>query len=116
MRVSSLPRGRFALLFAVMLVAASGNTAMQSLMPSLGRELGVPDLWVAVAFSLYAVVWVLTAPHWARLSDRCRRTSLRRRGLYVSLASMPVRSSVPPPALAVLLPQTFPFTSFYLVH
>ena len=31
---ASLSRERFALLFAVMLVAASGNTAMQSLMPS----------------------------------------------------------------------------------
>ena len=63
---SGLSRERFALLFAVMLVAASGNTAMQSLMPSIGRELGIPDLWVAVAFSLSAVIWVFTAPHWAR--------------------------------------------------
>jgi hypothetical protein len=61
-----LPKERFALLFAVMLVAAAGNTAMQSLMPSIGRELQVPDLWVAVAFSLSAVIWVFTAPHWAR--------------------------------------------------
>ena len=36
-----LPRDRFALLFAVMLVAASGNTAMQSLMPAIGRELHI---------------------------------------------------------------------------
>ncbi|HWH22533.1 MAG TPA: MFS transporter, partial [Allosphingosinicella sp.] len=60
---ASLPKRRFALLFAVMLVAASGNTAMQSLMPSIGRELRIPDLWVAIAFSLSAVVWVFTAPH-----------------------------------------------------
>ena len=39
-----LSRERFALLFAVMLVAAAGNTAMQSLLPSIGRELGVPDV------------------------------------------------------------------------
>src|SRR3954453_10281370 len=52
-----LPRDRFALLFAVMLVAASGNTAMQSLMPAIGRELHIHDLWVAVAFSLSAVAW-----------------------------------------------------------
>jgi hypothetical protein len=30
-----------------MLIAASGNTAMQSLMPSIGRELRIPDLWMA---------------------------------------------------------------------
>ena len=66
---ASLSRERFALLFAVMLVAASGNTAMQSLMPAIGRELGVADLWVAVAFSLSAVIWVLMAPYWARGAD-----------------------------------------------
>ena len=45
------PRSDFALLFSVMLVAAAGNTAMQSLLPAIGRELGVADLWVAVAFT-----------------------------------------------------------------
>ena len=45
-----LSRERFALLFSVMLVAAAGNTAMQSLLPAIGRELGVADIWVAVAF------------------------------------------------------------------
>ena len=43
-----LGRERFALLFAVMLVAAAGNTAMQSLLPAIGRALGIADLWVAV--------------------------------------------------------------------
>ena len=57
-----LSRERFALLFSVMLVAAAGNTAMQSLLPAIGRELGVADIWVAVAFSLSAVVWVVMAP------------------------------------------------------
>ena len=65
-----LSRERFGLLFAVMLVAAAGNTAMQSLMPAIGRELRIPDLWVAAAFSLSAVAWVVAAPHWGRLSDR----------------------------------------------
>ena len=84
----SLSRERFALLFAVMLVAAAGNTAMQSLMPSIGRQLGIPDLWVAVAFSLSAVIWVVTAPHWARLSDRRGRRALMRLGLYGFIVSM----------------------------
>ncbi|HEY9552421.1 MAG TPA: MFS transporter [Allosphingosinicella sp.] len=114
MRVSSLPRGRFALLFAIMLVAASGNTAMQSLMPSIGRELGVPDLWVAVAFSLSAVVWVLTAPHWARLSDRRGRRALMRLGLYGFIVSMLVCGSVLAAGLAGLLPPTIVFIVFVL--
>ena len=71
-----------------MLVAAAGNTAMQSLMPTIGRELGVPDLWVAVAFSLSAVIWVLTAPHWARRADHRGRRALMRLGLYGFIVSM----------------------------
>ena len=59
-----LSRERFALLFSVMLVAAAGNTAMQSLLPAIGRQLGVADLWVAIAFSLSAVAWVVMAPVW----------------------------------------------------
>ena len=54
-----LSRGRFALLFSVMLVAAAGNTAMQSLLPAIGRQLEVADIWVAIAFSLSAIVWVV---------------------------------------------------------
>ena len=60
----------------VMLVAAAGNTAMQSILPSIGTELGVPDVWVVAAFSWSALLWVNTAPYWARLSDRRgRRTT-----------------------------------------
>jgi MFS family permease len=83
-----LPRGRFLLLFAVMLVAASGNTAMQSLMPAIGRGLGMPDVWVAVAFSLSAVLWVATAPYWAKRADHRGRRALMRLGLYGFIVSM----------------------------
>lgn len=111
---SSLSRERFALLFAIMLVAASGNTAMQSLMPSIGRELGIPDLWVAVAFSLSAVVWVLTAPHWARMSDRRGRRALMRLGLYGFIISMLVCGSALAAGLSGLLPPTIVFIVFVL--
>ena len=94
MRGYGLPSGRFVLLFAVMLVAASGNTAMQSLMPAIGRGLGIPDVWVAVAFSLSAVVWVVAAPHWARRADRRGRRALMRVGLYGFIASMLVCGGV----------------------
>jgi MFS family permease len=83
-----LSRERFALLFAVMLVAAAGNTAMQSLMPSIGRALGIADIWVAVAFSLSAVLWVIAAPYWARRADRRGRRALMRLGLIGFIASM----------------------------
>jgi MFS family permease len=82
-----LSRERFALLFSVMLVAAAGNTAMQSLLPAIGRELGVADLWVAAAFSLSAVLWVAMAPAWARRADRRGRRALMRLGLAGFIAS-----------------------------
>jgi MFS family permease len=71
-----------------MLVAAAGNTAMQSLMPAIGRELGVADIWVAVAFSLSAIVWVVMAPIWAHRADRRGRRALMRLGLYGFILSM----------------------------
>jgi MFS family permease len=83
-----LSRGRFAVLFSVMLVAAAGNTAMQSLLPAIGRELRVADIWVAVAFSLSAIVWVVMAPVWAHRADRRGRRALMRLGLYGFIASM----------------------------
>jgi MFS family permease len=82
-----LSRERFALLFSVMLVAAAGNTAMQSLLPAIGRELGVADLWVAAAFSLSAVLWVVMAPVWAKRADRRGRRALMRFGLAGFIAS-----------------------------
>jgi MFS family permease len=109
---ASLPRERFALLFMVMLVAASGNTAMQSLMPAIGRELGVADLWVAVAFSLSAVIWVLMAPHWARRADHRGRRALMRLGLYGFIASALICGSILAAGLHGLISGTFVFVIF----
>ncbi len=63
----------FALLFAVMLTIGAGNTALQSVMPAIGRSLGVPDNVIALAFSVSALVWVIAAPFWANRSDRTGR-------------------------------------------
>ncbi|MEA3000659.1 MAG: hypothetical protein QOK17_2492 [Sphingomonadales bacterium] len=109
---STLPRERFALLFAVMLVAASGNTAMQSLMPAIGRELKIADMWVAVAFSLSAVVWVIVAPHWARRADRRGRRALMRLGLYGFIASMLVCGTILAAGLHGLIAPTAVFAIF----
>lgn len=109
-----LSRERFALLFAVMLVAAAGNTAMQSLLPSIGRELGVPDVLVAVAFSLSAVLWVFAAPHWARRADKRGRRALMRLGLYGFISSMLICGLVVAAGLAGLLPPLIVFIIFSL--
>ncbi|HEX4846514.1 MAG TPA: MFS transporter, partial [Novosphingobium sp.] len=73
---ASLPRGRVALLFAVMLVTAAGNTAMQSVMPSIGTALGVADVWISLAYTWSALLWMTCAPMWARRSDRRGRKAM----------------------------------------
>ncbi|RYY47024.1 MAG: MFS transporter, partial [Sphingomonadales bacterium] len=66
----------FAILFAVMFVIAAGNTALQSVLPALGRSLGVPDSAVAAAFSVSALLWTMVAPFWANRSDRYGRRKM----------------------------------------
>jgi len=78
----------FLLLFTAMLVAAAGNTALQSVMPAIGREIGIADLWVAVAYTWSAVLWVGLAPYWARKSDHHGRKPLILLGLGGFIVSM----------------------------
>ncbi|MCC4256266.1 MULTISPECIES: MFS transporter [Sphingobium] len=59
------------LLFCVMLCVAIGNTGLQSVLPAIGRTIGLPDALIAIAFSLSALLWAVVAPFWARrLDDR----------------------------------------------
>lgn len=73
---TAMRRGHFLLLYAAMLVAASGNTAVQSVMPAIGRAMAIPDVVVAIAYTTSAVLWVMLAPMWARASDRHGRKAL----------------------------------------
>ena len=73
---SALTHRQFVLLFGGMLVASSGNTALQSVMPAIGRAIGLPDLAVVIAYTVSAILWVMLAPTWARLSDRHGRKTL----------------------------------------
>lgn len=65
----------------VMLVTAAGNTAMQSVMPSIGTGLGVADVWISLAYTWSALLWVICAPLWARRSDRRGRKAMMALGL-----------------------------------
>jgi len=78
----------FLLLFTAMLVAAAGNTALQSVMPAIGRETGIADFWVAVAYTWSAVLWVAFAPLWATRSDHHGRKRLILLGLGGFIVSM----------------------------
>ncbi|MBW8295581.1 MFS transporter, partial [Sphingopyxis sp.] len=84
----SIPADRMAVLFAVMLVAAAGNTAMQSILPAIGAKLDIPDVWVSLAFSWSALLWVMTAPYWARQSDKRGRKALMALGVIGFMLSM----------------------------
>jgi MFS family permease len=75
-RARSAFGGQFALLFAVMLTIAAGNTALQSVLPALGRSLHVADGAVALCFSASALLWVIAAPLWAKRSDTHGRRAM----------------------------------------
>ena len=77
-----------ALLFMVMLTTAAGNTAMQSVMPSIGTALGIADVWISLAYSWSALLWVIFAPFWARRSDRRGRKAMMALGLFGFALSM----------------------------
>lgn len=66
----------FAILFMVMLVTGAGNTALQSVLPAIGRSMGVADSLIATIFSVSALIWVFSAPYWARRSDRKGRKAM----------------------------------------
>lgn len=86
--IAGVRPSRMTVLFLVMLVAAAGNTAMQSILPAIGTRLGVPDWWVALAFSWSALLWVVSAPRWAAMSDRRGRRALMALGLIGFASSM----------------------------
>ncbi|MES2135922.1 MAG: MFS transporter [Pseudomonadota bacterium] len=85
---SALTTTHFLLLYAAMLVAAAGNTALQSIMPAIGREIGIKDFWVAIAYTWSAVLWVLLAPYWAEKSDHHGRKTLTLMGVSGFILSM----------------------------
>jgi MFS family permease len=83
-----LPTKTFAILFCVSMATALGNTGMQSILPAIGRSIGFPDYLVAAIFSLSALLWALSSPMWARLSDLHGRKPLIMVGLAGFMVSM----------------------------
>jgi MFS family permease len=78
----------FAILFCVSVVTALGNTGMQSVLPAIGRQIGIPDPMVAAIFSLSALLWAFSSPIWAKQSDLRGRKPLIMLGLTGFLVSM----------------------------
>jgi MFS family permease len=85
---TALSTPHFLLLYAAMLVAAAGNTSLQAVMPAIGREIGIADFWVAIAYTWSAVLWVVLAPYWAERSDHHGRKVLTLLGVAGFIVSM----------------------------
>jgi MFS family permease len=81
-------RRAFFLLFCVSVITALGNSGMQSVLPAIGRQIGIPDPMVAAIFSLSALFWALVSPFWARQSDLRGRKPLILLGLAGFVLSM----------------------------
>lgn len=78
----------FVALFATTLATAIGNTGLISVMPAVGRELGISDFLVAGIFSLSALMWAFASPYWAARSDRTGRKPFILLGLFGFFFSM----------------------------
>jgi MFS family permease len=85
---SGLPRQTFAIIFGVSLATAMGNTGLISVLPAIGRQIGIPDPMVSAIFSLSALLWAFSSPWWARASDRRGRKPLMMVGLAGFMVSM----------------------------
>jgi MFS family permease len=83
-----LPRGAFAIVFCLSITITFGNTGMQSILPAIGRQIGMPDILIPAIFSLSALVWGFSSPYWARRSDMTGRKPMMILGLLGFMVSM----------------------------
>lgn len=102
------------ILFGVSVATALGNTGMLSVLPAIGREIGIPDAMVAAIFSLSAVLWAATSPIWARQSDLRGRKPLIMLGLAGFSTSMILCAIVVSAGLHHLAPPMVIFVLFLL--
>ncbi|WP_297516147.1 MFS transporter [uncultured Caulobacter sp.] len=107
-------RGPFAILFGVSVATALGNNGMLSVLPAIGRQIGIPDAMVAAIFSLSAVLWAITSPIWARQSDLRGRKPLILLGLGGFCLSMTLCAVVVSAGLRHLAPPMVIFVLFLL--
>ena len=85
---TTLSKGVFALIFMVSMAMAVGNLGLVSVMPAIGRAIGISDHLVAAIFSLSALLWAISAPHWAKVSDVRGRKPMMMLGLGGFVFSM----------------------------
>lgn len=111
-----LPRRAFAIIFAVSMATAMGNTGLISVLPAIGRSIGIPDFLVSGIFSLSALLWAFSSPSWARASDRYGRKPLMMVGLTGFLVSMILCGLVVSAGLRHMAPAMVIFALFLLAR
>ncbi len=114
--LSGLPRSTFAIIFGVSFATAMGNTGMISVLPAIGRSIGIPDPMVAAIFSLSALMWAFSSPYWARASDKYGRKPMMMIGLSGFMVSMAVCAVVVTFGLKHLAPPLVIFGCFLLAR
>lgn len=110
--VPRLSRRSFIILFCLSLTTAVGNTGLQSVLPSIGRSIGIADSMVAAIFSLSSLLWAVASPFWARELDRRRRKPLMIVGLAGFAVSMVLCGLVVSAGVAHLATPTIIFGCF----
>ena len=108
----ALSRTAFLIIFAVSFAVQAGNLGLQSVLPAIGRQVGIADPLIAGIFSLSALLWTLTAPVWARRSDRAGRKPMIALGLAGFAVSMTGCAFVVLAGLHKLIPAVAVFLGF----
>jgi len=111
-----VPRQAFAIIFCVSAATALGNTGLISVLPAIGRSIGIPDAMVSAIFSLSALLWAFSSPFWARASDRYGRKPLMMVGLSGFLISMTLCGVVVSAGLRHMAPPMIIFALFLLAR
>ena len=104
-----LDRPAFVLIFVLSIVTAFGNTGLQSILPAIGRQLGMDDRLVVSIFSLSALLWFFSSPYWARRSDITGRKPMMMLGMLGFGISMVCCALVVSAGLRHWLPVTVTF-------
>ncbi|MET4324177.1 MFS transporter [Bradyrhizobium sp. RT5a] len=112
--VPRLSRRAFVIIFCLSTTTAIGNNGLQSVLPSIGRSIGIADSMVAAIFSLSSLLWAVTSPFWARQSDLRGRKPLMIVGLAGFAVSMVLCGLVVSAGLVHLTTPTIVF-GFFLV-